>query len=349
MPVPATMQAARYVAGSGRVELREVPVPQPGDGEVLVRVEACGICLSDVHLLDGSLPTQLPEVTPGHEASGVVAAVGPAVAVWQVGDAVVLSGGRPCRHCPACARGRFDECAQVEIMGFAYDGAWAQYVAVPALGLTPRPTGLDPAEAAICADAVSTPYAGIIRRAQLRPGERVGLWGIGGLGVHAVQIARFAGAGHIIAIDPSAAARERALALGADTALDPTDLDVTAEVSALTGGRGLDLAVDLVGANAVLAAGAACLGRGGRVLMVGLSMDPIELGMGLLFGLSSHTLLGHLGYTKADLDDVVELAGRGRLDLSRSITDRIPLADVGDGVERLRSKDGDPIRIVVMP
>lgn len=347
MPVPTTMQAARFVAGSGRVEVREVPVPTPGPGEVLVRVEACGICLSDVHLLDGSLPISLPEVTPGHEATGTIEALGSAVSVWQVGDPVVLAGGRPCLSCPQCATGRLEECSRFEIMGFAYDGAWAEFVVVPSFALTPRPATLDIAQAAICADAVSTPYAGLIRRAQLRPGERVGLWGIGGLGVHAVQIARFAGAGQIIAIDPSPLARERALAAGADAVLDPHAVDVPQQVWALTGGRGLDLAVDLVGANAVLAAGAACLGRAGRVLMVGLSIEPIELGMGLLFGLQSHSLLGHLGYAKTDLDTVVELAGRGRLDLSGSVTDRIPLADVGAGVEALRSKSGDPIRIVV--
>jgi D-arabinose 1-dehydrogenase-like Zn-dependent alcohol dehydrogenase len=343
------MRAARFHAASGSLALQDVPVPQPGPGEVLVKVEACGICLSDVHLIDGTLPGPVAEVTPGHEATGLIAGLGSAVRGWQVGDPVVLAAGRPCQECESCVTGRFEDCVQFQIMGFNFDGAWADYVVVSSSALTRRPAGMDIAQAAICADAVSTPYAGIVRRAALRPGETVGLWGIGGLGVHAVQVARFAGAGLVVAVDPIETARDRALTAGADVALDPTSVDVPAEVRRLTHNRGLDLAVDLVGANAVLAQAAGCLGRHGRVLMVGLSLDPIQLGIGAFFGLLSQSLLGHLGYTKADLDDVVALAATGRLDLSRSVSQVIDLEDVVAGVDVLRHKTGNPVRIVVMP
>jgi threonine dehydrogenase-like Zn-dependent dehydrogenase len=201
----------------------------------------------------------------------------------------------------------------------------------------------------ILADAVSTPYAGLVRRGQLAAGETVGLWGIGGLGVHAVQIARLVGAGLVVAIDPVPAARERALRAGADYALDASDPDVLGRVFALTGGQGLDLAVDLVGSNAVLVQAASSLGRSGRVLMIGLSLDPIELGPGVIFGFQSQALLGHLGYAKADLDTVVDLVARKRLDVSASVSGLLPLANVADGVEQLRSKQGNPIRLVVTP
>jgi 2-desacetyl-2-hydroxyethyl bacteriochlorophyllide A dehydrogenase len=344
-----TMRAARFTAAPAALELCDVPIPQPGPTEVLVKVEACGICLSDVHLIDGTLPGPLPAVTPGHEATGLIAEVGANVRGWQVGDPVVLAAGRPCQECESCVSGRFEECVRFEIMGFNFDGAWAEYVVVPSFALTRRPQGMDVNQAAICADAVSTPYAGIVRRAALRPGETVGLWGIGGLGVHAVQVARLAGAGLVIAVDPIETARERALTAGADVALNPTSVDVPTEISRLTNDRGLDLAVDLVGANSVLAQAAECLGRHGRVLMVGLSLDPIQLGIGVFFGLLSQSLLGHLGYTKQDLDDVVALAASGRLDLSRSVSQVIPLEDVVAGVDALRRKDGNPVRIVVVP
>jgi threonine dehydrogenase-like Zn-dependent dehydrogenase len=107
--------------------------------------------------------------------------------------------------------------------------------------------------------------------------------------------------------------------------------------------------VDLVGANAVLAQAAQCAGRRGRILMVGLSMDEIRLGPGLLFGLASQDLLGHLGYIKADLDTLVGLVASGRLDVSGSISGFVPLEDINDGVRRLAEKDGDPIRLVVRP
>ncbi|MCA1722345.1 MAG: zinc-binding dehydrogenase [Actinobacteria bacterium] len=164
-----------------------------------------------------------------------------------------------------------------------------------------------------------------------------------------MQIARLVGAGLIVAMDPSPVARERALKLGADAALDPMAPDLAAELFTLTGGKGLDLAVDLVGAGAVLTQAASSVGAHGRVLMVGMSLDPIELGPGAFFAFQNQTLLGHLGYGKADLDNVVELVARRRLDVSASISDVLPLEDVAAGVERLRTKEGDPIRLVVTP
>jgi len=314
-----------------------------------VRVGACGICLSDVHLIDGSLPAGLPVVTPGHEAAGVIEAVGNEVTGWREGDRVVMAGGRPCGMCANCVRGRAEECLAFQIMGFGFDGAWAEHIVVPGAALTAVPDGLAIEQAAILADAVATPYAGLTERAQLKAGESVGLWGIGGLGVHAVQIARMVGASPIIAVDPNPLARGRALERGADRALDPSGADVVAEVRSFTGGLGLDLAVDLYGANAVLAQAAACLGHRGRVLMVGLSMEPIALGTGAFFGVSSQSLLGHLGYQKRHLDQLVDLVTHGRLDVSGSITETMPLDDVARGVEQLATKAGNPIRLVVTP
>lgn len=346
----STMRAARFDAQARTLRVEDIPVPEPGPADVLVRVEACGICLSDVHLIDGSLPGPLAQVTPGHEAAGVIERVGADVPGWQPGDRVVMAGGRPCGACAHCVRGRLEECLRFEIMGFNYDGAWAEYVVVPFYALTSVPDDLPFEQAAILADAVSTPYAGLTDRAQLRQGESVGLWGIGGLGVHAVQVARMVGAAPIIAVDPLPAARERALALGADHALDPTTADVQAEVLRLTDGLGLDLAVDLVGANAVLAQAVSCLGRFGRALMVGLSLDPVELaGPGVFFGVQSQSLLGHLGYKKRHLDELVRLVSTGRLDVSRSVSDVLPLGDVAKGVERLATKQENPIRLVVRP
>jgi D-arabinose 1-dehydrogenase-like Zn-dependent alcohol dehydrogenase len=344
------MRAARFHAASRALVLEDVPVPAPGPGEVLVRVRACGICLSDVHLLDGSLPTSLPVVTPGHEAAGVVERVGAGVPRWAPGARVVLSAGKPCGACAPCARGRGERsCLRAQIMGFDYDGAWAEYVVVPYGNLTPVPDGIPLEQAAILADAVSTPYAGLVDRGGLRAGESVGLWGIGGLGVHAVQIARMVGAAPIVAVDTLPAARARALAFGADVALDPAAGDVRRAVLAATDGVGLDLAVDLVGANAVLAQAARCLARHGRVVMIGLSQDPIQLGPGVIFGVQSHALLGHIGYRKEHLDALVALVTSGRLDVSRSVSDVLPLEEVARGVERLARKEGNPIRLVVRP
>src|SRR4051812_3429890 len=248
------MRAAVFDSASRRLAVEDVPVPEPGPDEVLVRVAACGICLSDVHLLDGTLPTPLPRVIPGHESAGVIERAGERVPDhWQPGRRVLMAGGKPCGTCRNCVRvGDPTQCLSFLVMGFGYDGAWAEYVVVPWLTLVEVPEDIPLEQAAILADAVATPYAALVERAAVRPGEAVGLWGIGGLGVHAVQIARMLGAAPIVALDPSPAARERALSFGADFALDPRADDVVQEVWRLTEDRGLDAALDLFGANQVL-------------------------------------------------------------------------------------------------
>ena len=345
------VRAAVFDTGSRRLTVQQVPDPEPGPDEVLVRVQACGICLSDVHLIDGTLPSPLERVTPGHEPAGVIEQVGRGVpAHWGVGTRVLMAAGKPCGNCPNCLRGYpQSSCLEPMIMGFAFDGAWAEYVVVPWQALVAVPDQVAIEQAAILADAVSTPYAGLTDRAGLRRGESVGIWGIGGLGVHAVMIARMVGASPIIALDPSEAARQRALDRGADHALDPTSEGVEEKVWELTGGLGLDVAADVFGANRVLVQADACLGRFGRLLIVGLSMEPISLGPNFQFGATSHSLLGHLGYDKPHLDQLIGFVANGRLDVSGSISDVMPLDDVARGVQRLATKDGDPIRLVVAP
>jgi threonine dehydrogenase-like Zn-dependent dehydrogenase len=260
-----------------------------------------------------------------------------------------MMAGRTCRVCRWCAAGQPENCETVQIMGFGYDGAWAEYVVVPAAALVPVPDDVPIEQAAICADAVSTPYAALLERAQLRPAESIAIWGVGGLGFHAVKLARLMGAAPIIALDPLEDARTRALVAGADVALDPREGDVALRIRELTGGRGVNVALDVVGSAAILAQAETCLARRGRLVMVGVTMEPTELGPGALFSVQSQTLLGHLGYAKAHLDQLVRLVETGRLDLSDSISDIVGLDDVVEAVDRLATKRGNPIRIVIRP
>ena len=343
------MRAARFDQENKKLEVVEVPTPEPLPHEVLVRVQACGVCLSDVHLIDGSLPGPLPVVTPGHEPAGVIEKVGDAVPFWQPGQRVVMVAGRPCLTCARCGGGQPDKCLAVEIMGFSFDGAWAEYVVVPYGALTAVPDSVPIEQAAILADAVSTPYAALVDRANLRPAESLAVWGIGGLGIHAVKLGRLMGAAPIVALDPLPAARERALRAGADVAVDPTAPDAVMQVRAVTGGLGVDVALDVVGSTKVLQQAEPCLAARGRRVMVGLSAEPTSLGPGLLFSLQSQTLLGHLGYRKEHLDQLVRLVELGRLDVSDSISAVLPLDDVVDAVDQLAEKRGNPIRLVVRP
>ncbi len=346
-----TMRAARFDRASRQLTVQNVPVPVPGPGEVLVRIGAAGICASDLHMIDGVLPDfPLDHVTPGHEGAGTVERVGPDVPLWQTGQRVVLLAGRNCGVCRHCVNGAVKACLNPLVMGQNYNGSWAEYVVVPFGVLVALPDEIPFEQAALIPDAVATPYTGLIHRGRLRLGERVGLWGIGGLGVHAVQTARLAGAGLIIAVDPLDAACRRALELGADHALNPGKVDVRSEVMRLTDGEGLDLAVDLAGVNSALDEAVSCLGRYGRAVIIGMCLEPVQLTEpSVLLGAMNHEMLGHDGYELRDLTGLVRLVASGRLDLSRSVSHVVPLEDVAHGVDRLRTKEGSPVRIVVKP
>lgn len=152
------MRAMRFL-GTGRLELQDLPAPTPGEGEVVVDVHACGICASDVHLVDGSLPLRTPPpFTPGHEASGRISALGAGVRDFTPGERVVLFAGRRCGKCPPCRRGGdADDCSAVLTMGFDYDGAWADQVVVPASACVRLPGAVPFDVGALLADAVATP------------------------------------------------------------------------------------------------------------------------------------------------------------------------------------------------
>ncbi|MGD9884911.1 zinc-binding dehydrogenase [Reyranella sp.] len=346
-----TMRAARFDRASRQLSVQDVPVPEPGPGEVLIRVEAAGICASDLHMIDGILPDfPLDHVIPGHEGAGTIARVGAAVPLWQVGQRVVLLAGRNCGVCRHCVGGSTKACLKPLVMGQNYNGSWAEHVVVPFSVLVALPENIPFEQAALIPDAVATPYTGMVHRGRLGLGEAVGLWGIGGLGVHAVQTARLAGAALIIAIDPIDAACQRALELGADHALNPRTMDVHTEVMRLTNGEGLDLAVDLAGVNAALDQAVSCLGRYGRAVIIGMCLEPVHLTEpSVMLGYMNHEVLGHDGYEQRDITGLVRLVASGKLDLSRSVSHVVPLEEVARGVDRLRTKEGNPVRIVVKP
>lgn len=343
------MRAVRFHSETGKLSLETVPVPRPGPSEVVVKVAACGICHSDLSQFDGHIPARFPEITPGHEASGTVAAVGSDVRHWTVGDRVVIAAGRACGRCRSCVfGGNIDDCEALEVMAFAYDGAWAEYVVTPGVSLISVPDGVPMEQAAVLADAVSTPY-GALETADLRVAESVGVWGLGGIGTHLVQLARIAGASPIIGLDPVAEVRERALSLGADFTLDPLAEDTPERIKEITGGRGLRVAFDCVGRASTVAQANGVLGARGRAVLVGISGETIELGREGTFVGRRHAVIGHLGYKMRHLSELVELVSRGRLDLSASVSAVLPLAEFEEGIRRLREHDGHPIRVLLKP
>jgi threonine dehydrogenase-like Zn-dependent dehydrogenase len=342
------VRAVRFLGIGKPLEVVEVPDPSPGPGEVVVKIAACGICASDLHMMDGSLPVRTPPpVTPGHEASGTIAAIGEGVTGWAIGDRVTIFAGKPCGECQACRAGRPEVCLTPLTLGVDYDGAWADYCVVPSETCVRLPDEVPFEVGAILADCVATPFNAVVDVAQVKAGERVAVFGIGGLGTHAVQIARMAGAGFIAAVDTLPSARKRALALGADLAAEPDG--AIAAIRAATGGEGVDVSFDFVGKNVVLKQAIASLAPYGRCIQVGVSGERIELGPSILFAVRHTTLIGSYGYRPAHLELLARLVASGRLDLSASISATLPLESAADGVEALETKRGDPVRIVLIP
>jgi 2-desacetyl-2-hydroxyethyl bacteriochlorophyllide A dehydrogenase len=346
------MKAARFYAPHEPLRIEDVPTPTPGPGEALIKVKACGICASDLHIFAGEIrsPFMPTPLIPGHEASGEIVELGAGVSDWKVGERVVACvPGKTCGECRPCRQSDLEACLSPRIVGVDYPGGFAEYLTFPTHSLVRLPDAIPWEQGAILADAVGTPFHAVIVRGGLRAGERVAIFGVGGLGTHAVQIARLAGAGEIIAVDVLPAALERAKALGADHLIDARDGDPAAQIRAHTNGEGVDLAVELVGRPSSISAAEACLGRGGRAVLVGIGAEPITVLPTAIFSVFNHSVLGSLGYRREDVTRLVRLVANGRLDLSGSISARLPLAQINEGVRRLESKEGNPVRIMVCP
>ncbi|MFJ3766360.1 zinc-binding dehydrogenase [Streptomyces sp. NPDC090082] len=351
-----TMLAGRLHLDTRTFAVEEVPIPVPGPGEVLVEVRAAGVCLSDIHLIDGSLSPFFPTdavtkagaVTLGHEVAGVVHTLGPDVkGDWRPGQRVVLQAGEACGDCGGCLRRML--CHRPLTRGLDYDGGWAQYAIAREHTLLPIPDGLPFDQAAIIPDAVSTPYAAIVGTGAVRHAQSVGIWGAGGLGAHAVRLARMVGAAPILAIDPLPSARERALLFGADVALDPLAPDFAEAVREATAGRGLDVAFDFAGVGAARAQAASVLGPFGSLVLAGLTPEPVAIADSIGFCFNVNQVRGHYGSEPEHVEQLVGLAAAGRIDLGPSVSAHVPLAEAADAVARLEKKIGDPIRLVLTP
>lgn len=341
------MLAARFFAVGDPLRVEHVPVPAPGHNQVLVRVEACGICGSDVHFLDGHAPVTVAPITLGHEPAGTVESVGEGVGGLALGQAVVVRPGDSCGQCGPCNAGRGNICERSRVLGMHVDGGLAQFVVAPAADLIPIPDGVPFEQAAIIGDAVATPYHALVERGQVRAGESVAIFGCGGLGLHAVQLARLAGAGKVIAVDVRAAALSRALAAGADATVDASEGRPSRRIRELVGG--CDLALECIGRSETIGEAVKSLRRGGRAVVVGMGPEPISLPPPNSFTWSEHSLIGSFGSSAESVRRLLAMVATGRLDLSQSVSRILPLADVNEGIASLRSADRDAVRIVIRP
>ncbi|MGD9990189.1 zinc-binding dehydrogenase [Pseudonocardia sp.] len=337
--IPATMRAARLreIDGTVRLVVDEVDVPTPGPGEVLIRVRACGLNQVDLLTRDGKTPADvpLPHVS-GTEVAGDVAAVGEGVTKWRGGERVVVDPVLSCGECAFCRVGRDNMCLRGRIYGVQTHGGYAEYAIAPAAQLLPLPDHMDHATAAAVAVTGPTAWHMLRRRADVRIGEDVLVIAAGaGIGVLAVQIARLAGA-RVIATAGSPDKMARAVDLGADHVVNHRDPEWADQVRAWTGGRGVDLVFEHVGA-ATWEGSLHAMARGGRLVTSGgHSGFTVSLDLWHLF-VKEHTVIGSFAGSRQDLVDVLGLVGRG--EIKPVVQDTVGLDGI-EGAQRLLEDRG---------
>jgi acryloyl-coenzyme A reductase len=332
--------------GPDRLVLTEVPDPEPAPGQALVKVQACGVCHFDAINREGAFPsTPFPAIL-GHEVGGEVVALGEGAHGVAVGDRVVTVQVQSCGTCGACNDGRENACrAGRGVVGESTPGGYAELVAIDARSLVPLPREIEMAQGAILACAAGTAYHALRVLADVTVGERVLVTGAsGGVGVHAVQLARRAGA-RVIAVTTSADKEAELRALGAhDVVVAPT-LDFAPDVKALTGGAGVDVVIEIVGAR-TFPSSLRSLGTGGRLVFVG-NVSGEDVAFPPVVAIRKELrLMGSNACTRGDLAAVIELVRRGEL---LPVVDRVlPLADGAAAHELLDSRDVRG-RIVLQP
>ena len=366
-----TMKAAVLDKAPGGLHIEEIPMPEPAAGEVLVRVSACGVCHTDLHVMKAEVAFPMPAVM-GHEISGTVAALGPGVAGPPIGTRVVCAFIMPCGVCAPCGAGRDDLCdnffAMNRLKGTLYDGTsrlrrkdgsplamysmagLAEYAVVPATDVFPLPEGLPLEESSVLGCAIFTAYGAVRHGADLRGGERIAVVATGGVGINIIQIARAFGASQIIAVDVRDDKLEAARRLGATDLVNATATDATARVRALTGGKGVDIAFEVLGLPQTFTQAFDMIRDGGRMVAVGIAPGktaaPVEITRLVRRELR---IIGSYGArTRSDMPEIIRLAAQGILRPETIVTQRFSL-DETDAAYQALARGEIVGRAIVVP
>jgi propanol-preferring alcohol dehydrogenase len=326
------MQAAVVTSFSGALEVVERDVPDPQPGQVLIRLEACGLCHTDIHAARGDWPVKptLPFV-PGHEGIGIIEQLGAGVTNRTVGERVAIAWlGSACGECRYCVDGRETLCEKQQNSGYSIDGAFAEYAVASSTYVVPVPDGISSIDAAPLSCAGVTTYKAV-KVAGVAPTELVGIFGVGGLGHLAVQYARLMG-GTVVAVDVEQPKLDLAAELGAEHLVDASAVDPVAAIQDL---GGLDVAVVLAASPRVFEQAFASLRRGGRLICVALPADggamDIPIFETVLKGIS---IIGSIVGTRQDLVEVFALHAAGK---TRVIAETRTLADVNTAIAEVLS------------
>jgi len=329
------MKAARFYKGEKNFKVEDIDIPKIGPNEVLLRVKACGLCHTDLSIIDGILTPKRFPITLGHEIAGEVAEVGEGVKEFQEKDRVIFPFISPCGNCYFCRTGRENICPNAVLYGFyEVDGGHAEYVKVPGHRLVRLPQEVSFEDGAPLACAGGTTFHAI-KLSRVRIGETVVVLGVGGLGLYAVQLAKWVGA-KVIAVDLIDKKLDLAENLGADIVLNAKKCEVPEEVRNFTGGAGADVILDFAGSSATTEAMIRNLNYGGRFLEIASSLEthfkvnPNDLLRREL------QILGIRAYTRQELIDLVELVRQGKVKSTISAT--FPLTEINTAVNQFRNR-----------
>ena len=361
--IPDTMRAAVLRDYDKGLQVETIRTPRPKAGEVLIKVTACGLCHSDLHVIGGAIAFPLPAVL-GHEVAGTIVELGPGTehTGLEVGQQVAGGFLMPCGQCRHCAAGHDELCEPFfelnRLKGVLYDGTTrlyaldgepiqmysmgglAEYSVVPATALAPVPEGVDPVSSAILGCAAMTGYGAVRRGADIKYGETVAVVAVGGVGSNIVQIARAFGASQVIAIDVADDKLEAVKAFGATATINSMTQDAREEVLKLTNGRGVDVSFEALGIPSTWNTALDVLADGGRMVPIGLGAGrqtaEVEINRTVR---RSQSILGSYGErTRQDLPAVVDLAARGIIYYDDLVTRRFSLDEAAAGYEALRNR-----------
>jgi succinate semialdehyde reductase (NADPH) len=365
------MRAAILESAPGGVHVEEIAMPEPGAGEILVKVSACGVCHTDLHVMKAEVAFPTPAVM-GHEISGTVAALGPGVKGPAVGTKVVSAFIMPCGFCAPCGAGRDDLCdsffAMNRLKGTLYDGTsrlqrrdgsaiamysmagLAEYSVVPATDVFPLVDGLPLEESAVLGCAVFTAYGAVRHGAALHGGERVAVVAVGGVGINVIQIAHAFGASQIIAVDVKDDKLEAARRLGATDLVNAATTDATARVRELTEGRGVDVAFEVLGLPQTFTQAFEMIRDGGRMVAVGIAPGrttaPVEITRLVRRELR---IVGSYGArTRSDMPEIIRLAAKGIFTPETMVTQKFSLEEA-DAAYKALARGEIVGRAIVVP
>lgn len=342
------MKAIRFIGVKQPLEMQEIPIPEIGERDILVKVKAAGICHSDAHYRAGISPVRPVPLTLGHEVAGIVEKIGAQVTKIKIGDKVCLHYNISCGDCFHCSTGNDQFCEKVLMLGHFTNGGFAEYISAPARNaiLLPDEIPFEQGATLMCASATAF-HA--LHKSRIKAGERVAIFGAGGLGQSAIQLAKAFGALEVYAVDINEDKLNLAKQYGA-IPVNGKQIDAVDEIKKLTNGKGVDVAIEMIGLQQTMRQAVRVAGVMARVVIVGLSNQPLEIDTyNELLG-NEVELIGSNDHLLQELPLLMEMARKKVLDTSRIVTRIVPLdADavnaVLDGLEKF---SGD-VRAVIVP